>query len=316
MDLADAMRGVANGKDAAAVTGRYVSPHLQAQIFPATTPVEEVMLSSQLNAQTHFVVTRTLIDSLRHMQRLVEAHNSQQDVSRVELAAITHPQLDSLGSLRDIHSKGSPRVFANNKFKVFSFCAKYGIDVLQLSSPAFATLRTTRPTGATHVVTDYIPAAWIVEAFNVVKDHHLPTQQWLDKAKEMHPYLQQLPSLAHFIIQRLTHCRDTTGQKKGVNALPQDDPCYCKATGDVKRVVEQAVGVYLQWIKTLGKGDTHIWAELNFFRSAQLRLAGLTPCPLCCHAAFFFCCRGAALHREQPARVRSTRRACLGVQPC
>ena len=269
MELAEQIRDAAARGAGPAPTGRYQSPHLNAQIFPTdrVSAVTEVMMSSQLNAQTHTIVVRTLLDHLRHMKRLVDAYNATAS-SSVAPQDITHSQLNALGSLRDdINEKGAPRVFSQNKFKVFHFCAVYGIDVLHPSSVAFVTGRKMTDK---HTF-DLIPATWLLEALQVVKDRSLPTQRWLANAKSKHPFLAHLPSLAEFIITRLTYCRDTTFAKKtGVNKLPEDDPCFIKSVDGVPRIVEHAVAVYLQWIKVLGQLPMHIWARPKKFSASPV----------------------------------------------
>jgi hypothetical protein len=214
-----------------AQAGAYILPTLHACIYDIQTPSEEVLLSGALNTVTHAHIERSVIDELRHIQRLVEAHSLSIDKA-VE---------------REVKTQ-----FSINKCKIFHFVAEHGINVLtdQGVSSAFHTVKTQSKNPE---MPDYLSQEYLVQAASFIKDRKwAPTARWLNAAQSVKPWFKSMPTLAHFIIKRLTYCRDATAGPMGTS-LDHDSPSWCTSAKGSPRIIEHALAVYFQHMKTLGK---------------------------------------------------------------
>jgi hypothetical protein len=237
-----------------AQAGAYILPTLHACIYDIQTPSEEVLLSGALNTVTHAHIERSVIDELRHIQRLVEAH-SLSSGKAIEPHTLTCAQINTLADLQPIDKAVEREVktqFSINKCKIFHFVAEHGINVLtdQGVSSAFHTVKTQSKNPE---MPDYLSQEYLVQAASFIKDRKwAPTARWLNAAQSVKPWFKSMPTLAHFIIKRLTYCRDATAGPMGTS-LDHDSPSWCTSAKGSPRIIEHALAVYFQHMKTLGK---------------------------------------------------------------
>jgi hypothetical protein len=248
----------------------YTTPHLYACIYPRREGLAEVMMSSVINRTSHNIVRKTIHDHMCLAQRLVNTWNSTQRAAAegaaaaappvLQLASVTHAQLNALSALQPPDTHVKAKIFGSDIYGIFHFCALYGSGVMSAGHAAWVTSRM-EADNSTPLLPD---VSWLKALVAAVKDlTYLPTESQLLKMQADKPWLKSQPTVAEYLISRMIYCRDTTESRKrqsASNRLQPGDPTLCTKADQCQSVVQTASAMYMQRLKALGQ--TH-WAGVK-----------------------------------------------------